>query len=229
MQISIAQFFATLLYRYMNIVERVAVLAEDLLGLDRQHTIFVSRLSGLITRGWVLARHGAPQEGIAQMRAGIDGFKRLNHTMFQTHRLAWLAEAQMRAGQWHIAAATLDEGFAMSDSSGQRSCDAELLRLRGELMMQADAESLQVITPGAAADRQAAAEDAFLQAMKTARTQEAKSFELRAVMSLCRLWRQQGRQAEAYNLLSELYNWFTVGFDTHDLLEARSLLAQLAS
>jgi predicted ATPase len=229
MQISIAQFFATLLYRYMNIVEQVAVLAEDLLGLDRQYTIIVSRLSGLITRGWVLARHGAPQEGIAQMRAGIDGFKRLNHTMFQTHRLAWLAEAQMRAGQWHVAAATLDEGFAMSDSSGQRSCDAELLRLCGELFMQADAASLQVITPGAATDRQAAAEDLFWQAIKIARTQEAKSFELRAVMSLCRLWRQQGRQAEAYNLLSELYNWFTEGFETHDLQEARSLLAQLVS
>jgi adenylate cyclase len=175
----------------------------------------------------VLARQGDLQEGIAQMRAAIDGFKHLKHTMFQTHRLAWLAEAQLQAGQWQAAAATLDEGFAMSNSSGQRSCDAELHRLRGELFIQADMASLNTIAPDAA-NRQAAAETSFWRAIEIARTQEAKSFELRAVMSLCRLWQQQGRPAEAHALLADLYNWFSEGFDTHDLQQARSLLADLA-
>ena len=108
----------------------------------------------------------------------------------------------------------------MSATSGQRSSDAELYRLRGEWLVQSAAQ-----TPNATVD--AAAEVAFGQAIELARTQEAKSFELRAVMSLCRLWQRQGKRAEARQLLAEIYGWFTEGFDTADLLAAKALLAKL--
>jgi predicted ATPase len=215
MQISIAAFFASLVERYLGAVERAAASAHCMITLDAQYGgIQTARISGGITQGWVLAQQGRLAEGIAQMRTGIDQFKAANHTMFQTHRLAWLAEVQLQAGRLQDAAATLEEGFAMSDQSGQRSADAELHRLQGEMLV--------------AQGRFAEGEAAFHQASEIARSQAAKSFELRATLSLCRLWQRQGRQAEAHERLAELYGWFTEGFDTADLQAAKALLADLA-
>jgi adenylate cyclase len=136
--------------------------------------------------------------------------------MFQTHRLGLLIEAQLKAGQLAATATTLDEAFAMSEQSGQRSFDAELHRLRGEWLVQSGVKS-----------EESAADAAFAQAIKTARSQEARSFELRAVTSLCRLWQCQGKRREAHQLLAEIYGWFTEGFDTVDLQAAKALLAAL--
>lgn len=213
-ELSIVLFFNTLIYRYLRVVESVATAGQAMIALDSKHGIPLTRASGLVVQGWVWAQQSKLDQGITQMRAGIDQMKAMHHTMYQTHRLAWLAEAQIQAGQWEDAAATLDEGFAMSDQSGQRSGDAELHRLRGEWLVYHE--------------RYAEAEASFEGAIEIARTQEAKSFELRAVMSLCRLWRQQGRRAEAHALLAELYGWFTEGFDTADLQEAKVLLVELA-
>jgi DNA-binding SARP family transcriptional activator len=215
MQIAVAVFFASLVERYLRAVDRVAGSAQRMITLDAQYGgIQTSRVSGHIVQGWVLAQLGRLDEGVTRMRNGIDEFKAANHTMFQTHRLAWLAEAQMQAGLFENAAATLDEGFVMSDQSGQRSGDAELHRLRGEWLVQQG--------------QFAEAEASFDQAVEIARTQAAKSFELRATMSLCRLWQRQGRQAEAHTRLAAIYGWFTEGFDTADLQEAKALLGELA-
>ena len=213
-ELSIVLFFKTLIYRYLRVVESVAIAGQAMIALDSKHGMPLTRAGGLVVQGWVWAQQGKLEEGADQMRAGIDQMIAMNHTMYQTHRLAWLAEAQMQAGQWEDAAATLDEGFAMSDQSGQRSADAELHRLRGEWL--------------AHHQRLAEAEASFDQAIEIARTQEAKSFELRAVMSLCRLWQRQGKRTEAHARLAAVYGWFTEGFDTADLLEAKALLAELA-
>src|SRR5262245_8836670 len=110
----------------------------------------------------------------------------------------------------------------MVDRTGERLYEAELYRLKGELTLQ------QSSVPGLESSVQKEAEACFLKAIEIARSQKAKSWELRATTSLARLWQQQGKKAETHQMLSEIYNWFTEGFDTKDLQEAKALLKELA-
>ena len=118
------------------------------------------------------------------------------------------------------------------EKNGERWNEAELYRLKGELTLHRSkvhrlkAQSYQSATP--ASQPQAEAEACFLKAIEIAQKQQAKSLELRATMSLARLWQQQGKLHEAHQLLSEVYNWFTEGFDTKDLQEAKALLKELS-
>jgi predicted ATPase len=126
-----------------------------------------------------------------------------------------LAEGLMQAGQIEEALATLSEAMEMANDSDERHCEAELYRLRGELLLVKDVD-------------QAESEPLFWRAIEVARQQQAKSWELRATMSLCRLWQRQGKGREAHRMLAEIYGWFTEGFDTADLMEARALLGNLS-
>ena len=126
--------------------------------------------------------------------------------------LGLLAEAYGHGGQREEALASLKEALAAVDDTGQRFYAAEIYRLKGELQ-------LSYAVP----DEQQA-EACFGQALEIARQQQAKSLELRAAMSLARLWKRQGQGAKAQELLGEMYGWFTEGFDTTDLQEARVLL-----
>ena len=114
----------------------------------------------------------------------------------------------------------LAEALAVVNKTGERFCEAELYRLKGQLTLQSQVESHK--------SKVEEAEACFHKAIDIARRQQAKSLELRAVVSLSRLWQQQGKQEEARKLLSEIYNWFTEGFDTKDLQEAKALLAALS-
>jgi adenylate cyclase len=134
--------------------------------------------------------------------------------------LALLAEAYGKAGQAAEGLATLAEALTVVDKSGERFYEAELYRLRGELLLQSNRQGAQSCGEEA--------EVCFHKAIDIARRQQAKSLELRAVMSLARLWQQQGKQHEAHQLLSAIYGWFTEGFDTKDLQEAKTLLDVLA-
>jgi predicted ATPase len=116
----------------------------------------------------------------------------------------------------------LAEALALVDKTGERWPEAELLRLQGELLWQ------QVAEPGLKSDLADQVETCFRHALDVARRQQAKSWELRAAMSLSRLWRQQGKRAEARALLAPVYSWFTEGFDTADLQAAKALLQELA-
>jgi predicted ATPase len=124
-----------------------------------------------------------------------------------------LADAYLEAGQLEQAQGALDEAFMSVQQSGERMVEAELHRLQGELLL-AQAEEDE-------------AEACFRQAVEVARRQQAKSWELRATMSLCRLWQQQGRSAEAREMLATVYGWFSEGFDTPDLKDAQTLLEEL--
>ncbi|HJY80173.1 MAG TPA: hypothetical protein VKK81_03710, partial [Candidatus Binatia bacterium] len=133
-------------------------------------------------------------------------------------------EAYGKAGQAEDGLATLAEALTVVDNSGERFYEAELYRLRGELTLaQSSVQSLE-----SRVQKEREAEECFLKAIEIARKQQAKSLELRAVMSLSRLWQQLGKQQEAHQLLSEIYNWFTEGFETKDLQEAKALLNELS-
>ncbi len=115
----------------------------------------------------------------------------------------------------------LAEALVVVDKTGERVHEAELYRLKGELTLRSKVQGLK-------AEVEAETERCFWQAIEIARRQQAKSLELRAVMSLARLWQQQGKRDEARHLLAEIYGWFTEGFDTKDLQEAKALLEELA-
>ena len=152
--------------------------------------------------------------------------------------LALLAEAYHKAGQAVAGLDTLQGALEHVNKTEERWYEAELYRLKGELTLQSGAGDWGLRT-GLAFPRTASrkpqipkavgqeAEGYFLQAIDIARRQQAKSWELRATGSLCRLWHHQGKRAEAHSMLSDLYNWFTEGFDTADLREAKVLLAEL--
>lgn len=131
--------------------------------------------------------------------------------------VADLAEAYSKSGQVTERLAAVGEALALVDGMGPRYCEAELHRLKGELL-------LQQTTPDPCQ-----AEGCFQQALQVARRQAAKSWELRAAMSLARLWQSQGKHQDAYDLLAPVYGWFTEGFDTADLQEAKALLDEFAS
>ncbi len=116
--------------------------------------------------------------------------------------------------------ARLAEALVVVDKTGERYYEAELHRLKGELMFQSKAQGPE--------SKVEEAEECFQKAIDIAQRQQAKSLELRAATSLAHLWQQQNKKAEAHKLLSDVYNWFTEGFDTKDLQEARALLEELA-
>jgi predicted ATPase len=167
-----------------------------------------------VRQGWALAMEEETEEGIVQMRQGLAAWQATGAEVGVPHYLALLAEAYGQAGQAEEGLSVLADALASVHNTKQHCWEAELYRLKGELLMQAEAE--------------ADAEACFRQAIQVARRQQAKSLELRAVMSLSRLWQKQGKREEARQLLAEVYGWFTEGFDTPDLQEAKVLLKELS-
>jgi predicted ATPase len=161
-----------------------------------------------------------------QIRQGLVAFQATGAEQWQPYHLALLAEAYGKAGQEEEGLTALVEALAAVDRTGERWCEAELYRLQGQLtLQQGKGHSARCTVPSPQAE--AEAEACFQKAIAIARTQQAKSWELRAVMSLSRLWQQQGKKNEAQQMLAEIYGWFTEGFDTKDLQEAKALLEEL--
>jgi DNA-binding winged helix-turn-helix (wHTH) protein/tetratricopeptide (TPR) repeat protein len=220
--------------------------AEAVITLSTEQG-FASWLAiGTMVRGWALVERGQVTEGIAQMRES---------RMFFLAPYV-LAEACGKVGQVEEGLTVLAKAMAVVDKTGMRVNHAELYRLKGELTLQQSREhragrgeqraesteqgarskrrlenssSLQApsLKPQAPSGVQREAEECYLKAIDIARKQQAKSRELRATTSLARLWQHQGKQHEAHRMLSEIYTWFTEGFDTKDLQEAKALLAAL--
>ena len=141
--------------------------------------------------------------------------------LFRPDYHSFLAEAHQKAGQTEAGLSAAAEALTAADRTGERWYEAELYRLKGELTL----KKLQVESHRSQVEEEA--EECFQQAIEIAQKQEAKSWELRATMSLARLWQQQGKKEEANDLLAPVYAWFTEGFDTKDLLEAETLLKEL--
>jgi predicted ATPase len=164
--------------------------------------------------GLALRTQGQGEEIIALLQQRLAA-RRATGAPPRAGQLATLAEAYRHAGQIEEGLRLLAEALAVADTTGERVDEARLHRLRGEFLLALSADNL------------AEAEACFQQALAVARHQQAKSRELQAAMSLGRLWQRQGKRTEAYELLAPIYGWFTEGFDTADLQEARALLEEL--
>jgi adenylate cyclase len=160
-----------------------------------------------------LCRLGNPAEGIARLTSRLEILRADDSQCYRSGLLGGLAAAQGRAGEPEAGLAIVDEALAFVEKSGERYYEAELRRIKGELLE--------------ASGDDEGAEAAYGCAVAVARRQEARSWELRAATSLARLWARQGKRAEARRLVSDVYGWFTEGFDTPDLIEARDLLQRL--
>ena len=168
---------------------------------------------GTIHRGWAKAKNGDVVEGISLLRNGLAAYHANGSELWMPHHTALLARAYDIAERIEEALAALDEALQIAEKIGERWLDAELYRQKGQLLLrQGHAE---------------AAEELYRKALGIAREQQAKLWELRAAVSLSRLRRDQGRRAEARDLLAPVYGWFTEGFDTPDLKEAKKLLEEL--
>jgi predicted ATPase len=170
---------------------------------------------GTILRGWTLAHQGQGKEGIEQITHALTAYHATGAEILRPYCLALLAEAHGIMAQPEAGLTVLVEALALIDTTGERWCEPELYRLKGALLLQQ------------ASDNQAEAESCFHHALDIARNQQAKSFELRTATSLARLWQSQGKREEARQVLAEVYNWFTEGFDTADLKDAKALLDEL--
>jgi adenylate cyclase len=190
--------------------------ADALIALSTEQGFAQLLASGTSSRGWALAMQGQGEAGIAQMRQSGSAYRTTGGQLGRPRQLANLAEAYGKAGQSDEGLAVLAEALALVDKNEDRWYEAELHRLKGELLL---AQS---------PNNHIEAESCFHQALSIAQSQQAKSLELRAATSLSRLWQQQGKRAEARQLLAEVYGWFTEGFDTKDLQEAKALLDTLA-
>jgi predicted ATPase len=197
---------------------------------------------GMIYRGWSLVEQGQGEEGIAQMRQGLAAYRATGAVILQPVYLAMLVEAYEKMGQREEGLHVLTEALAVVDKTGERLHEAELYRLKGELSLRSRSPKSEVKTSlGQVQDKsktsqdksrvrspEAEVEECFWKAIEIARKQQAKSLELRATVSLARLWQQQGKKKQARQMLAEVYRWFTEGFDTADLEEAKALLDTLS-
>ncbi len=217
--------------------------AEAMIALSREHGFSFRLAVGTISRGGALTAQGRAEEGIAQIRQGLAALLETGVEVARPYYLALLAEAYGRLGQVEEGLALLAEALAVVHKIGQHGTEGLLYWLKGTLALQSQTSPQQVKGKSKASrgksavtspqsltsnpQAEAEAEAYFLKAIEIAQRQQAKSLELRAVTSLSRLWQQQGKKDEARQMLAEVYGWFTEGFDTADLQEAKALLAEL--
>ena len=212
--------------------------ATELIALSSTQGFALWWAQGTIYRGWALAEQRQGEESIAQIRQGLTAYQATGAELGRSHHLARLAEAYSRVGEPDTGLSVIAEALLVVDQCQERRWEAELHRLQGELLLNDERRMQNAERKPKDKERKTSpihgswfmvhrseeVEACFLKAMEVARRQSAKSLELRAVMSLSRLWHKQGRQAEARQALAEIYSWFTEGFETVDLREARALL-----
>jgi predicted ATPase len=218
--LALALFFAAWLHQLRRERQAAQERAESLILLSTEQVFPYGLALGTILRGWALAEQG--QEGIAQIRHGLNAWRATGAELQRPYFLALLAEAYGKVGQSEEGLSVLAEALAAVEKTGERYWEAELYRLKGELLLRQGT--------GRGGSRTAPTEEAeacFYQAIQIANRQSAKSLEFRAVVSLSRLLQTQGKK-EARQLLVDIYGWFTEGFETKDLKEAKGLLEELS-
>jgi predicted ATPase len=220
--LALALGYAAILHQFRREERATHERAEAGMVLCREHGFAYYLTWGTILQGWVLAEQGQQEAGIAQMRDGLAAFRATGGEVRLPYYLTLLAEACGKAGQAADGLRLVAEALAQVEAKGERWREAELHRLQGELRLQqwdSMAGDSPVLTE---------AETHFHEALAIAQRQHAKLLELRAAMSLSRLWQQHGKRDEARKLLAPVYGWFTEGFDAADLQEAEALLEELS-
>ncbi|MBV8107729.1 MAG: AAA family ATPase [Hyphomicrobiales bacterium] len=214
----IALDFSAWLYQLLQDQQVAQKDAAEALALSTEQQFVFWLLMGMILHGWALTAGNQVDNGIAQMRQGVAGYQATGAQIMLPYYLGLLAHALGSVEQGPEALRLVDEAHVAVQSSGECWWEAELHRLKGELLLG------QQVPQGAASDREKVAEEYFNKALSVASSQGAKSLELRAAMSLSRLRRRQGKSAEARQTLAGVYGWFTEGFEVADLRDARALL-----
>jgi predicted ATPase len=228
-----ALYFAAGLRQFRREAQAAQGRAEAAIALATEQGLPSWLANGTVQRGWALAVQGQGEAGIAQLHQGLAAHRATGEEVARPYALALLAEAYGKVEQPKEGLTALAEALALVDQTGERFYEAELYRLKGQLTLQkfqVSSFKFQVENSlgSSVQSLESEAEECFHKAIEIARRQQAKSLELRAVMSLSRLWQQQGKKEEARQMLAEIYGWFTEGFDTQDLRDAKALLAELA-
>jgi predicted ATPase len=219
--LAFALYFASFVHHYRREPEAAQAYAEEGIVLCREQS-FALWLGGVTAhRGWALAELGDVEEGLSEIRQGMNAWLATGAEVAKPYFLALLADVERRLGECAEGLRGLDEGLAVMEELGDRFYEAELHRLKGELTLQQHREM-----EGCGAV-EAQAEASYQRALQIAGDQSARAWELRAAMSLARLWQKQARREEARAILARSYEWFTEGLETRDLSEARALLGTL--
>jgi predicted ATPase/DNA-binding winged helix-turn-helix (wHTH) protein len=208
--------FAAWLCQWRREPQAVLHHATASMALAREHQFPLLLAHGMILQGWSRIMHAQQAEGLEQIRQGLAAYQATGTGLARSYLLTLLAEGLWKAGQLDAALAALTEAASLAEKQDEHWWQAEIYRLQGELLLHRE--------PAAVAQ----AEALLQQARHIAHHQQARLLELRATMSLCRLWQQQGKEAGARYVLKDIYAWFTEGFDTADLAEAAALLEALA-
>jgi predicted ATPase len=208
--------FAAVFHQLRREVSAVQEHAEAAIRVAQEQGFPLWVAYSAIPRAWALAQQGQAQDGIVQIEQGLIALRATGADLTRPYFLALLAEAQGMRGEREAGLAVLAEALTLAETTGERWYEPELYRLKGALLLQQNA------------DNQAEAATCFQHAIRIAQSQQAKSWELRTATSLARLWQQQGKRQEAHDLLAPVYHWFTEGFDTADLKDAKALLDALS-
>ena len=223
---------AAVIHQYRGEEPAAQACVQEAVSIVQEHELAFMAALTMVLQGWGLVGQGQRIKGIEKIREGLTAYQSTGAALSLPAQFSLLAGAHARNGQMVEAQRLITEAIAITTKTGERWSEAELYRLKGELTLYqqstVDSQKSQVPnTQRSTPDAQAEVEAYFLKALEIARQQQAKSWELRAVMSLARLWHSQGNISDARQLLEETYSWFTEGFDTKDLRDAQALLVSL--
>jgi predicted ATPase len=216
--LAFAVYFFAVIHQYRRETRAAKETAEGAIALCAQHGLLPDFLAYATSlRGWAMAEQGSNEAGIAEIQGGLAAFHATGAELRRPYFLTLLAGARMETGRLGDALSALTEALAAADEHENHYYQAETHRLKGELLLRhSDSNAAE-------------AQNCFQRAVEIARRQSAKSLELRATMSLARLLAKQGRRGEGHAMLAEIYSWFTEGFDTRDLKDAKALLDELSN
>src|SRR5262245_22621378 len=226
--LALAQIIPAYISQWRREEQAVLAHAEAAISLSTAQEFPMWVVYATVPQGWALARQGEQTEGLARIHQGLALYRSMGGGLVQSYFLALLAETYGEMGQIEEGLTVLAEALAAGHRIGEHFWEAELYRLKGQLTLQKFQVSSSKFQASSNPQAGAEAEGCFHQAIEIARQQQAKSLELRAVMSLARLWQSQGKKDAARQMLAEIYGWFTEGFDTKDLQEAKALLGYVA-
>ena len=186
-------------------------------SLCSEHAFPFWAAGGQIFGSWAVINHGEVDAGVDELIRGLAAWRKTGARLWLPIFLALQAEGHFKAGRDQAALQSIEQALATSDETGERWAIAEILRVKANLLL----------TTGHG--RAEEVEGALIESLEIARRQQAKSWELRSATSVARLWRDQGKVQQARELLAPVYGWFTEGFDTRDLKEAKALLDALVA
>jgi class 3 adenylate cyclase/tetratricopeptide (TPR) repeat protein len=205
-----------LFHRFRREPEIALARAEEGVAISEENGFTYWLHRGRVSHGCALTEVGEIDQGIGEIESGLAAFRRIGGASYQQYATALLAHAHARAGRTEQGLLLLNGALEHAQRTGARMCEAEMLRLKGQVLLMHDAGAIKQ------------AETCFRAALEVARAQEAKWWELRSSVSLARLLRDTNRRDEARTMLGDIYNWFTEGFDLPDLKDAKALLDQLS-